>query len=221
MTRDEIILQVGRDLGDTSTNFVTDVLNPAFDFVLLDLAQAECIRPLRRTTVFAIRADARDYETREITGLTPHHPAELVSLTVRSWGLPWAVVPRAATDLQFEALRLAEGEAARGKWRLWRLYPNHRLLQVHPPADADNDGVECEVLFTVPPLAIAPTDDVLDIEAEDVGVILAGIKTHAASFDQSQAGQVMGLVGIYELAKRRMWGRRWNARPGRITPRDW
>ncbi len=216
MTRAEILRLAAIELRDTSPNFIADVLNPIFDTVLLELGRAEAIGAQRASTTFEIRENVRSYETREITQLTPHYPNRIVQLVVYAWGITEGRVRRANTPEEFEQLRLAESETHRGRWQLWRIHPNNRLLEVTPPADHDNDGVLCEVTFERAPHLIALDQDVTDVELEDIPTIVEGLKAHGAPFSEDTAGQLPAYVQLFELGKRRMWGRRWNNRAGRI-----
>lgn len=208
-TKRDICLQAGRDLGDTSANFITDILAPAFDDVMSDLTSAECVEAVRRRETFIIELDKRDHETRELCKLTPHYPLDIINLRVWPWGLPDAKVPRANNQDEFDNFRLLSGEAKRGRWRIWHVWPNHRLLQVHPPAGPDEAGTECEIIFAAPWRSIALDEDVLDLEQEDISTVVLGIKKHGATFSEMLQSERQLALAEYEAAKRKMWGRRW------------
>lgn len=219
-TKRDILAQAGRQLGDTSDNFRDDILGPAFDFVLAELAAWECIESVRRVHTFQIRAGVREYETREICNLTPHYPADVLSLTVPTWGPLTGVIYKSADDRDFMRLKLQTSPPATpaDQWRVWRLWPNHRILEVWPAAGTDFDGIDFETAFIAPWHAITLDDDVLDIQQEDMQCITLGIQTQGATFSEMLHQDRALLEMKYESAKKRMWGRR-HVRPGRIHDR--
>ena len=212
MTRDEILALAGTDLGDTSADFLTDVLNPAFDRVLADLAQHEAIGAVQRSHPFTVSQDARVYDTREICGLGQQYPVAVLTLRIWAWGAEGA--PREASDTEYERRRFTDGEDQRGRWQLWRLYPNIRLLEVHPPADADNAGAECEILFLASPQSIARDDDLIEVLADDVETVTQGLIAHGGDFFEGM--DKAAALALYMQGRSRMWGRRFNSRPLRV-----
>lgn len=223
-TKREILLQAGRELGDTSDNFVSDILSPALDFVLRDLTAFECVEAVRSTNTFRLRPGVAEYDTRELCHLTPHYPADVISLTVWTWGLNYGRIKKAETNDEFERVRLADYDAETGvslaqlgRCTLWRLYPNHRTLQLHPAVNADHAD-DCEILFIRPWQAIGLDEDVLDLQEEDIDCAMLGVKTRGQYFsEQLQADRQLTEVK-YLAAKKRMWARRW-VRAGRIPYR--
>jgi hypothetical protein len=219
-TKREILLQAGRELGDTSDNFIVDILAPALDFVLRDLTAFECVEAVRTTAMFRFREGVTDYETREICHLTSHYPADIVSLTVWPWGLNWGQIKKAENNDEFERARLQDWDpetgaslAQLGRVTLWRLYPNHHNLQVHPAVDSTHAD-ECEILFIRPWQAIELDEDVLDLQEEDIDCAMLGVKCRGQYFaEQLQADRQLTEMK-YQAAKKRMWARRW-VRPGR------
>lgn len=222
-TKRDILTQAGRQLGDTSTEFVTDILEPTFDFVLSDLTADECIRAVRRLATFEVEADRYEYDTRTICKLTPHHPAEVLSLFVPDWGAPYGRVPVSIDPERWDGLRMQYGTKWRERWRAWRLYPNNRTLQVYPPARAEDAGVDCEITFIAPWRAIGMDEDVLDLAQEDIECVALGLQAKGATFSETlqQDRQMVELK--YQRAKRVMWGKRWvtgGILPARQSRRD-
>jgi hypothetical protein len=208
-TKRDILLAAGRQLGDTSEAFVNDILAPAFDFVLSDLTADECIAAVRRLTRFTIEADRYEYDTRGITKLTPHYPAAVLSLFVPDWGIPFGRVEQGLDDDRWDRVRMQYGTLWREKWRLWRLYPNNRTLQVYPPADALSAGVDCEITFIAPWHSIGLDDDVLDIAQEDIECVALGLQAKGATFSETLQQDRQTTQLLYQRAKRVMWGKRW------------
>jgi hypothetical protein len=216
-TKRDILLQAGRQLGDTSDNFLAEILAPAFDFVLAELTALEAIEAVTRTHTFALQQDVREYETREICRLTPHYPADVLSLRVWTWGIVEGKI-RKAIDREYEDQRLIDNPNTRGRWRLWRLYPTHRILQVHPPAGPLENGTDCEIAFIAPWSAIGLDDDVLDIQQEDLECVALGLQVKGAAFSELLQQDRLLTEQKFQAAARRMWGRRW-VRAGRIPLR--
>ena len=218
MTRAEIIALAAVELRDTSESFKR-VLDQLFTTCLLELAQAEAIGAVRQTAVFEVRADLSDYETREITQVTPHRPQRILDLTVYAWGPTGGVIRRATSPDQFRQHRLASGEGARGRWELWQVSADKRLLQVWPPAAAADDGALCEVTCERPPHLVAPDQDLVELAAEDVPAIVAGLRAHGAAFSEDTASQQQTYLAAWQAGIRTVWGRRWNSQPVRTRPK--
>lgn len=218
MTKAEILQEAARRLGDTSSDFVAQILTPALDFVLLDLAQHEAMSSLRRTRVFTV-TDARDYDTREITKLMPHYPLMIERIYVWAWG---AVVGRISkVDQQtLDNTRLQDGEDATGPWRMWSSTTNPYLLRVHPPAGVDEAGVEAEVTYVAPPAALAANDDILEIGQEHLETLVFGIHARACAFKGETSQDANNQWQLYLDGRRRMWGQRWNPRIRQVRPFD-
>ena len=217
MTRREILQQAGGLLGDQSAAFLTDVLNPLFDLVMLELGQRECLKTaLQRSASFTLVADRRDYETREILQLQPpHYPSRIIELTAGVWGITDGAIEEWGHE-RFKRERLFDGDAKRGRPRGWRLWPNNRTLQVHPPCDADAAGTRVDVLYVAPPAMIGLDDDVTELLAEDIPTVVAGLRYHGATFEEITVSDRQINATAYEMAIRQMWGRAHNSKCDRV-----
>lgn len=218
MTRDEIVAEAARRLGDTSTGFLAEV-DAAFDFVLGDLAAHEAISPLRRLANMTVTT-GRYYQTDTALGLGANvFPYEIFTLRVWAWS-PDSLIPRAGSDEEFEQLRAAEGEDITGRFRLWRLYPNNRVIQVHPPGGAEEAGATCEVLYVAPPSIITGATELTEVQYEDLETIVYGLQARAATMKEETAGDMQIAEALYVAGRQRMWGRRKNRRVRQIRPVD-
>lgn len=222
MTKLEIITLAARSLGDTSTAFINDAVRPFFELVLLDLANYQCIEPLRRSFDFHVIADKRGYSVKEITKQTPHPVMKAERVLVYEWGA--SNQPCLTPDSRFEEIRLREGEAARGKWKAWRLFPNSDNLEVTPPAGSDDAfdadtglPVVAQLTAILHPRAYGDNDDVTEIFAEDIPVVVAGLVKMGAAFGDETLVTATADMLNYEQGKREMWGRRHNNRAGRVV----
>lgn len=216
MKKIEIINHAARLMGDTSAAFVADIVAPNFELVMLDLAQRDCLRQLRRATTFTVEEDKRIYDTREVTQLTPHFPTEICSLTVYAWAGE-AIIPMAPTAEIMREYRASAGEDHRGRWDLWFADLTPGRLEVWPPASAAEHGAECEVVFIAPPTALRNEDDVLEIHVEDVPTVVHGLRFLGSGFKEDLV-EKQESQALYEQGARRIWARTHNGRPGRIQP---
>lgn len=214
MTKTEIIAHAARELGDTSDSFKTDIVKPALELVLLDLAQADCL-DLRRTSTFLTVEGQRNYAVREITGGTVH---QAVVLEVRAY--PWGKVIEKKNPSDLADLRMTQGEAAKGRFLAWAQWPDRSNIEFTPPCDADNAGVEIQVVYESEPQDIPDADDLHFLMKRELPTVIAGIKARCAMFGEDSAAQMALFEGVYQQGKATMFGRLHNDRPGRITPGD-
>jgi hypothetical protein len=190
--------------------------------VLLDLASAECIEPLRRSFEFPVISGKRGYSVREITKQTPHPIMRAERLTIYAWGTILGK-PAFLPDARFEDLRLSQGEDAEGKWLGWRMFPNSDNLEVTPPAgdddafDEDTDApIMAQLVAIVHPRAYQDDDDLTEIHAEDIPCVVAGLVKWGAPFGDETLQTMPDSMVDYEQLKREVWGRRHNGRTGRV-----
>lgn len=217
MTRDEIVAEAARRLGDESADFKTQVA-ATFDFVLADLAAHEAIAPLQQLATSATLVQSqRDYTSLALTGqASPAYPYEILSLRV--WAFGTEALLQRVPDANFELLRARDGDDYEARPRWWRPYPNMRTIQLHPLPDATSDGETIEVLYTVPPTAIAGGDELVQVQPEDVETIVYGLKARMAPFLDETVADAQGDYQLYLAGRQRMWGRRWNNYVGSIQP---
>lgn len=214
MTKDQIIAHAARELGDESDSFKDDIVAPAFDLVLLDLAQADCL-DLKRTAVFAAVEGQRNYSVREIIGGGVHQ-AQVIEVRAYAWGR----VIRKITAQELAELRMSQGETAKGRFEAWCQWPNRENIEFTPPVDEDNAGAEIQVLYESEPTRIKGTDDLSFVMAREIPGIIAGIKARCALFTEDTANQLQLLEAMYQQAKDSMRGRLYNDRPTRIPYAD-
>lgn len=214
MTKAEIIEHAARELGDTSTDFKDQVVKPAFELVLQDLAQSDCL-DLKRTATFKAVSGQRTYSVREICGGGVHH-AEVLEINAYVWG---CVVPRCDGEA-FTKLRLSLGETATGRFQGWRQFPNRETIEFAPPVGADDDGAELQVVFEADPLDIVDDDDVTLVMRREIPALIAGIKWRCALFTQETTAIAGQLAAEYEAAKMRMYGRLHNDKPRKVSPTE-
>ena len=213
MTKNEILAEAGRRLGDTSTEFLTTRLSPAFDMVLRDLAAYEAIAALRCVSVFAVEQDVRVYDMLSVTKQLTY-PMRVVSVTVYGWGTSGEI--QEARDDELKKLRLLQGEDTRGYWQLWQAEPNTRRLLVQPPAGEDEAGADCEIVFDASPNILSDEQGIEDILDEDLETIVYGLQMRLAPFGEDTAGDVAMAAQLYFGGRNRMWGRRFNDKVGQV-----
>lgn len=220
MTRDEIVAEAARRLGDQSTQFLAEV-SAAFDYVLGDLAAHECIGDLRRVYSAAeLVADQRDYSTRTLTNLTaPDWPDRIVSLRVWAFGLE-SEIRGPVTDREFEACRAADGEEYTGRPRIWRYFPNRRTVQLHPMPSDEEDGEAIECVFMAPPTVLAGNAAVEEIRREDLETVVYGLKARLAPFLDPTIADPGTDWQLYVAGRDRMYARLHSTGVGEILPAE-
>lgn len=220
MTRDDIVAEAARRLGDASTQFLAEV-QLAFDYVLGDLAAHECLGDLRRVASAAtLVAGQRDYDARTLTGLAaPDWPERIVSLRVWAWGIE-SLLEGPVVDRVFEARRAADGEDATGRPCLWRYFPNRRTVQLHPPAGDDEDGETIECVYLAPPTVLTGAQHIEEIRREDLETIVYGLQARLAPFlDETQADPATAW-SLYVAGRDRMYARLHSTGVGNIIPAE-
>ena len=210
MTKREILLEVGRRLGDTSESFVTQWLAPNLDWVLKDLAKEGCLESLVRTSAFEIEENKRTYDTRVITQSGPHYPDRIESLTVYAWGPSRGMVRRARSIEEFKRRRLHVSETKRGVWDLWTTEMGPSRLDVLPPAGPDEVGVICEVEWLASPASIGLNDDLLEVKESHQETIVFGIQARIAAFKEETSADTTTVWPLYVDGRKRMWADRLN-----------
>jgi hypothetical protein len=219
MTRDAIIAEAARRLGDTSTAFVAE-LSAAFDLVLGDLAAAQAIDDLRDSNSTALTIlDQRNYSALTLTGLVaPNYPYEILALKVWAWESEAAIVR--VNDTDYEQMRMRDGESYRGRPVVWRPFPDMRTIQVHPPVGADDAGAAIEVLFVRPPTTISGATDLTEVRGEDIDTIIYGLICRNARLADETEVDEQESWQLYLAGRSRMWARRHNNRVGTIAMDD-
>lgn len=217
MTRDQIVAEAARRLGDESVPFKAQV-SAAFDFVILDLAAHEVLDRLTNVIVNQQTVlDQRAYSASSLTAqVSPDFPYEVLSLRVWAWGT--GALLRRVTDVEYESRRALDGEDFRGRPNIWRAYPNMRTIELHPPADGENAGEDIEVLYTFPPTAIGGSTQITNVRPEDVETIVYGLKARLAQFLDETVADPATDWQLYIQGRARMWGRRHNNRVGTVEP---
>lgn len=214
MTKLELLTHAARRLGDASADFITNILKPEFEIMVLELLQAECI-VLELTATFTVKG-TRGYDLREICGSRSHAPRSILSLIVYAWG-DTAGFPQPLDDESFARYRAAGGEERTGRWERWRVFPRPFNLEVYPPAGADELGAVAQIVFTGVPQMIPDNEELSCIAAEDQPAIIAGLVARGAEFGEDTLADAGRLLAIYEEQKSKMWARAHNSRPGRIV----
>lgn len=218
MTRDEIVASVANRLGDASTEFQA-VVNEFFDDVLAELASEELIPSLKQLGTFTVDQDTRTYDVKDETGATDY-PIRVLDLRVPDWGY-FARVMQAENNEEFDRYRFDYSQDYRGKWRLWRTYPNVRTLEVWPPAGSEDAGVDAEIVYLAPPAQITGETELTELDRVDVPWLKYGMIAYGAPFRDETIGDIEQARTLFEAGKRRLFGRIFNSAPGRISITDY
>lgn len=210
MTKAEIIAHAARELGDTSAAFKDDIVKPAYELVMLELAQADALDLVESATFRTVEGQ-RTYEVREITSGGAHQ------IEVRSiYAFPWGKVLERLGQEEFALQRMQWGETATGQPIYWRTANNRRTIELLPPPNADAAGAELQVNYERNPGDIADSDTVTLVMERELPAIIDGIKLRCALFTSDTAQLVPLLEQKWEAAKARMRGRLHSDRPVRV-----
>lgn len=208
MTKQQILDEVGRRLGDTSSNFVTTVLSPIFDHMLDEMATNDAIQSLRKTATFAFTAGTTSYSTQTITGLTGQiYPLEVRKLLVPRWGTEGLL--ERLEEQEFDKWRLhwtkTDGTVQQERPMFWRLYPNYQTLQVLPsPRSADATANAVEITYVAPSSVLLDTDNIAEIQRQHLHVVIAGMIKHGLVFQDETLTDAKTAYREFELGMQRM-----------------
>jgi hypothetical protein len=217
MTRDQLINLAGVELGDNSTDFKA-VLDPFYDDIMQELAAEQLLDQLKATNPFTTVLDQENYSTLTLTGLSVP-PVRVLDIRVPTWGSS-GIIKQAESHDEYELHRQAMADL-RGRFRLWRIFPNLSQLQFWPPVDTENVGVSIgEILFLKPPTAIAGGATIEEIDTEDLPTLKWGVVRKGAPFRDETLVDLEKATAHFEAGKRRMRARIYNQRPTRVYPRD-
>ena len=228
MTRTQLVGMVAERLGDSSTDFVADVLDGFFDRVLEEMATNDCLRSLRKVANFSFTAGDDTYSTRTITGLaSPDFPVDLIRVMVPAWG-SWAGMLTRLEEDAFLKFRLqyvdSTGALVTGQPAVWTLYPNEQQLYIAPAPAAEyviTNGVE--VQYIAPPTAIASGADITEVRREHLSTIIYGMIAHGANFQDETLPDLASARPLFEagMARMRAQNQKEPMRDHRIRYRDY
>jgi hypothetical protein len=178
VTKQQLLDECARRLGDEDPTFKSAILAPAFDFVLLELAQQDCVPLLRSQTVFALSTPAGVVSDNllllDTAALVGTLPVRIIGdILVPAWGAVAGRIVR-VDDQTFEHAWLGNATNA-GQPCLFRLYPSIAQLQLWP-APRDEDGPATAYLdWTRSPTTLGVADEIADVEVVDLPTLLAGL----------------------------------------------
>jgi len=206
MTKQKIVEEAARRLGDQSDEFVTEVKD-AFDFLLADLALSECVADLRQVKGDAkLNANWQSYDAGDFCGLpSGTYPERIYSLKVHAWqgeGL------RQVADWEYDAIRVTTGEGASGRPFAWRVWPNPRNLQVWPPADEAAAMDNVEVVYDKPVTLVGDGDELSEFRFSDMETLVYGLQSRGVGFkDEHGASDLQLALSYYERGKAQIYAR--------------
>lgn len=222
MTRDDIVAEAARRLGDASDAFIQDV-QLAFNFVLADLAAAECLDLRRSCTDGAWVSGQRDYQTATLAGLTTNYPERVLSLRCWAWGLE-SLLRGPVSDKEYEEARAlnvnGDGEEPTGRPLMWRYYPNGGTIQVFPVPGDEEDGIAIECTYMAPPSSILGSDELTELRPEDVETVVFGLQARMAPMLDETMQDGGTAWQLYIAGRERMYARLHNGRIRDIEPSD-
>ncbi len=217
MTRDGLINECGLRLGDNSAAFQA-VLGPFFDDIMREMAVEALLPALIVTNTFSTVEDQENYSTLTMTGLTVP-PVKIMRIRVPTWGTGGIIEP-AENDEHYELYRQAFSDL-RGRFLLWRIYPNISQVQFWPPVDSSNVGTNIgEIQFAKSPTVITGPTTITECPNDDLGTLKWGIIMLGAPFRDDTLIDVDKAREHYLAGKQAMRARLWTQTPVRAEPRD-
>lgn len=227
MLKSEILSECARRVGDEDPGFIANHLSKAFNFVLLELAQDDCLSLTRKVASFPFNHAActasgnlLNINTAALLTAVLSTPAGTLpdtveKLLVPSWGASVGTLMK-LSDPDFEARWMGGGNNP-GKPSVWRIYPNLTQVQLYPAPDTASLTASCQMTVTLPPTALNDSDTISEILASDVVTILAGLYTYGILWrddvfnDQAKA-QALWQQGKVTMRERKLrahhYGRR-------------
>jgi hypothetical protein len=223
MTKQDILDECARRVGDEDAGFKSNQLSKAFDFVLLELAQEDCLSLTRRTALFAFGDPVCTVlnwllciDTAELfafaSGLLPE---SIESLLVPAWGAGAGTLVK-LNDLDFQNKWMSTGNNT-GQPRAWRIYPDVSQVQVWPAPRVEDLSAICHLTATLPPTVLEPGDTITEILVSDLPTILAGLYTYGIlyrdeAFNDQAKAQALWQQGKVTMRERKLrvqhYGRR-------------
>ena len=228
MTKQSILSECARRIGDENAMFTSTVLSNAFDFVLLELSQLDCLSLLRKQTSKAFNDSAcvaanglLNVNLQTLLGLPTGSQPEKVTgdILVPAWGMYEGRLKR-LDDLDFEARWLSSDPAYTAKPRYWRLYPTVAQLQLWPTPGATEIAASFLIEWVAPPTTLADNADITEILLSDLPTVQAGLYRYGILFQDEtirdqQAAEVRWQQGTMLMRQRAERAMR-NGRPRQI-----
>ena len=190
MKKQDILSECARRCGDEDAGFKA-LLSATFDYVLLELAQEECLPMLRRQTSFQLNNAAcvasgdglLRINTQSLLSLpVGSFPDRLLDdLLVPAWGMPLGRIRR-VDDATFVNTWLANGAGVTGRALLFRVFPHMGQLELWPAPSAEFIAATCLMSWLAPPATLTDNADITEISLTDIPTILAGLYRHGIEF---------------------------------------
>ena len=231
MTKQQILDECARRVGDEDATFKANQLSKAFDFVLLELAQEDCLSLLRQVAVFPFNDPAcvtghwtHNIDTATLLGLAAGIlPEGIESLLVPEWGASVGYLMK-LSEGDFNAKWMAGGSHP-GKPRYWRIYPDLSQVQLWPAPDTESLTAVCHLTWHAPPTTLADGDTIADVLPSDLPTLLAGLYTYGIlyrdeAFNDQAKAQALWQQGKVTMRERKFRVQHYGRR-NQIVYRNW
>jgi hypothetical protein len=211
VTKQQILDECARRIGDDNAQFKATVLSKAFDFVLLELSQLDCLSLLRKQSskVFSDPAGAianglLNINLATLLGVQPERV--LGDIIVPAWQSYEGRIIR-LEDKMFESNWLNSDPSYRNKPRYWRLYPSQLQLQLWPAPDSPDNAATYLIEWTAPPTTLADNDTIAEVLLSDMPTILAGLYRYGILFQDEtirdeKTAEFRWQQGVHEMRAR-------------------
>lgn len=215
MTKQDILNHCGLRIGDTNATFLSQTLSPAFDMVLLELGQDDCISLLNTETAFTFNA-AGCVASNGVLDITMNHasilnlatgryPERIYRLLVPAWGVEGRL--RKVSHREFEDLWLPQGTTYTGRPRVWRIHPDMNHVQVWPVPDSESATATCLLHWMAAPSILADSADIVEVSLVDLPTILAGLYRVGIKFQDETIRDATMAEALWQQGKQAMRAR--------------
>jgi hypothetical protein len=230
MTKQDILDECARRVGDENPTFKSTLLSKAFDFVLLELAQDECLSLTRRTKLFPFNDPAcvvanwvLQINTAALFTLGAGQlPESIDSLLVPTWGVGAGTLVK-LSDIDFQNKWMSTGNNT-GRPRAWRIFPDLSQVQVWPAPDTASLTAVCHMTVRLPPTALNASDTITEILPSDLPTLLAGLYTYGILYRDEALNDRATAQALWQQGKVTMRERKLRVqhygRPDKILYRD-
>lgn len=191
MLKSDILAECSRRLGDEDPTFISTKLSPAFDYVMLELHQANALSTLRQETPFQFTSPACSIvaatnvmiiDTVAVLGKMPDRISD--DWFVPEWQSPFAFIKR-VSDREFKEHIVLGGSTVGSvnKPRVWRVFPTLARVQTYPAPSPDVATATCYMEWeAAPTFPLADSATITEVLMSDMPTLLAGLVRHGCGY---------------------------------------
>jgi hypothetical protein len=193
MTRNELLSEVLKRLGDTSSQMILTI-DALYDLVLADMAARGALSSLRKITTGTFTTNTELYSTTTLLGLVPY---DVLMIFIPSLGLPDGILEKVSVE-RYMAQRTLQGAATTGLPVMWTFWPNEDTLAFWPTPSVTYNTVAFSMWHVTAPIPIISSAQITEVRTEDLHTLVAGIYKFAAAYFDNDSPEMKQIdVGMY------------------------